>query len=274
MSIKLVASIPAFHERLFLDYAIKSIYNYVDEIILTDVAMQASLNAGFSMRSTDGTLEIIDKWVDNKKIFLAPIVGVPCNFRELMTPAFDLAKSHGADWYFTVGADEIWPDESMIPMRSFLELCDRKGILGLNVWMNIFAPDFWHCKDFRNPRLARITPQSYLMHGDAVGWSPGVYQFAGDCNNFFPPWVPPDLQKINSDYPKMLRAFHYSCVGEERVKFKVDFYKQYDGTIGDKYNQAYMEKKWEAFNLLGFHNFTGKHPSVILNHPLYTERLY
>ncbi len=273
---KLIAGLPCYNEAIFLDYAIASIYPYVDEVILTDCAMQSALDAGLAPRSTDGTQNIIDKWVDNKKVFFAETNKVPKTFGELLTPSYNLAREHGATWYFNVGADEIWSERCMQTIQMLLPQYERKGILGLNVWMWHFAPDFWHFKDFRNPRLSVVTKDSYVgRDGDAVVYpEKGLYQYAGDCEHPFPPGTPENVQRVNGDLPKHLRAFHYSCVGKDRVEFKVKFYNKFNGTYGDRYNEAYVKKDWAAFERFGFKPYTGFHPKIMSNHPLYNERLY
>lgn len=272
---KIIASIPAYKEALFLNYAVMAIYNFVDEIILTNTAMQASIDAGYGFESGDGTEEIIKQLLKNSKIHLIEEKNKPKTFRELMSPALNLAKALDGDWLFTVGADEIWPTKSLLPLRNYLNNCDKQGIMGLNVWMDIFAPDFWHCKDFRNPRLARITKNCELVHGDAMYWpSLNAYQFAGDTNNLVPNGTPEHVAKINFDYPKQFKAFHYSTVGKERVEFKSQFYKSFDGSNCDKYVEAYLKEDWKQFENLGYKEFTGKHPQIMITHSLYNERKY
>src|SRR3990167_7343843 len=270
---KIIASIPSYKEALFLDYCIRAIYDFADEIVLTNTAMAASIEAGYDFSSGDGTEEIIESWIGKPKIHVLSSKNKPNTFRELMQPALDLAKRLDGNWLFTVGADEIWPKSSLMPLRNYLGLCDKQGILGLNAWMHIFAPDFWHCKDFRNPRLAKITSNSVLVHGDAMRWPElGVYQFAGNTEEPFPPGTPIQIVVRNSDYPRQLKAFHYSCVGKERVEFKSTFYKSFDGSNCDKYVEAYLKEDWGAFAKLGYKEFTGKHPDVMIGHPLFSDR--
>ncbi|MEK6880522.1 MAG: hypothetical protein AABY22_12975 [Nanoarchaeota archaeon] len=270
---KIIASIPAYREALFLNYAIKSIYDFVDEIILVNTAMQSSIDAGYGFTSEDGTEEILKAWENDYKIHITTSKSKPRTFKELMSPGLKLAKELKGDWLFTVGADEIWPRNSLLPLKNYLSNCDKNGILGLNVWMYIFAPDFWHFKDFRNPRLAKITEDSELSWGDSMCWPQrNVYQFAGNTTEPYPPNTSQSVISVNSDYPKYLRAFHYSCVGEDRVRFKYNFYQKFDGTTGDKYTEAYIKQNWKEFEKMGYKEFTGKHPKIMMTHFLYNER--
>lgn len=272
---KVSAIVTAYNEELFLDYCLRSIYDFVDEIIITDCAIQSAVDMGMSSVSTDGTANIIDRYVDNKKVFLTKNpVALPKSHKELIQPAFDMAKEHGSTWMFRVPADEVWTKESLSPMKSILKRCEASGVMGLNVWQHIFGPDFWNCKDFRNPRFSRITDDAVLSSDDAVCWPKrNLWQYAGNTVDPFPPGTPTEVQKINADYPKVLRGYHYSCVGKSRVQFKADFFKKYNGTWGDRYNEAYLTQNWKAFREFGYRPFTGKHPDIMTTHPLYNERI-
>ena len=266
----------AYHERIFFEYAMNSVLPFVDEVVIVDSAIQSSLDIGLSLTSTDGTRDLIKKYVDNKKIFLAPHTSaVPKTHKECFNLGFTVAKERGADWIFFLPCDEVWPENALKPMRSFLQRCDQNGILGLNVWMHMFAPDFWHVKDFRNPRFSKVTPDCVLAD-DVTLYYPSInaWQYAGNLIDAVPPGTPDHVQKINGDYPRTLRAYHYSCVGDERVSFKANFWQKHNGTYGDKYVEAYMKKEWHKFKELGFSDFNGKHPDCMLSHPLYSERKF
>ena len=273
---KIVAALSCYNEALFLDYAIASIYNYVDFVVLNDQAFKSVIDAGMSAHSQDGTQNIIDKWVDNKKIFFVEHKTPPNTFGELMNPCLEKGKELGADYYMHVGGDEIWPEECGKFLKPYLNICEKKGILGLNLWMNIFAPDMWHCRDFRNPRIGKITKDCYVgRDGDALVWPDlNLYQIGGNCEELYPPGTPEHIKKVNGDFPKNLRPFHYSCVGNSRVEGKVAFWQKINGTHGDRYNKAYIDKDWKKFEEYGYKTFTGKHPPLMEKHPLFKERLY
>jgi len=274
---KIIATIPAYNEELFLDYTISSMYDFVDEIIITDSAIEASIKCGLSHRSIDKTPEIVDKWMKkSNKIHLILSDKVSKTHGENLIPALEMAKELKGDWLFHVGADEIWPTHALKPMRNILANCQKAGILGLNVWMNYFAPDFWHCKDFRNPRLAQLTDDAIMSPaGDGLLYPKrGVYQFAGSITEPYPPGTSQKVIQVNSDYPKMLRAFHYSWVGNKRVKAKYDFYKQHSELGGSNIYAHYVEKNWDFFIKEGYKEFKGQHPQIMLSHECYGEKLF
>jgi hypothetical protein len=269
---KIIALMAEYNESLFIEYVLNSIYDFVDEIIIIDSAMKSVVDRGGSLRSTDGTIDIIKKWQQkNKKIHII----LPNEAKEtpakLCEPGLDLAKELKGDWLMTCCGDEIWPKNILRPLRKFLKNCDNNNILGVNFNMNYFAPDFWHFKEFYGPRLSKITPNCSMpfITQDVLYWPEFNSWQSIELNK-----VPEHVRKMNIDYPKFLKVFHYSCVGYERVKFKYDFYKFHKDNIGSSHNKHYMDKNWNFFKKTGYKDFTGKHPKLMLNHKLYNEKLY
>lgn len=270
-NMKIIASLVTYNESLFVDYVLQSIYDNVDEIIITDSAMENVVKNGGTPNSNDGTLEIIEKWnKKGNKIIISKPKAPPKLFVDLWKDALQIAKDMRGDWLFTACGDEVWPQNTIKPLRPFLNSCDRNGIMGVNVTMNYFAPDFWHYKDFYGPRLAKITDDMTLpfIDGEVHYWpSRGVWQSI-ELDK-----VPEHVKKANIDYPKFLRPFHYSCVGYERVKFKYDFYRTFEHNKGSETSTEYLNKNWKYFEER-YKIFTGKHPDIMLGHPLYKEKLY
>lgn len=270
---KIVALITAYNEDLFLDEVLTSTFDHFDEFIVTDTAIQCMVDNGFPSSSTDKTLEILEKWKKKAdKIHLIQPKIKPKNYTELSIPGFELAKELKGDWVIHLGADEIWTEKSLKPMRNILSNYDKNGILGINVHMEYFAPDMWHCKPFYNPRIARLTADACLPFntGDVVGWKRGVWQSI-ELDK-----VPENVRKVNADYPSFLKVFHYSCVGKKRIEFKDKFYEIYEGheSPGSAPFKFYMSSNWDYFKQQGYRDFTGQHPEIMRKHPLFSERLY
>lgn len=261
-----------YNESLFVDYVLSSICDFVDEIIITDTAIKDVVDWGGSPHSTDGTIEIIKLWQKKcEKIHLLLPEVKPKTFAELCMPGLEMAKKLKGDWLMTSCGDEVWPTNVISPLRNFLHNCDNNGILGVNFTMNYFAPDFWHCKDFYGPRLSKITDDACMpfVTGDVLSWPRlGVWQ-SMELDK-----VPERVRKVNIDYPKFLKIFHYSCVGHDRVKFKYEFYKKHKDNIGSDHNVRYINKDWKFFADSGYREFAGNHPKIMLEHKLYNERLF
>lgn len=83
------------NEENFIWYAINSIINYVDEIMVWDQG------------STDNTVAII-KSINNSKIKFRQISGNVANVRQQML------DETNADWIFILDGDEIWSEELIV----------------------------------------------------------------------------------------------------------------------------------------------------------------
>lgn len=269
---KIIATITAYNEDLFLDQVLNTVYYYADEIIITDTAMQNVVDMGYPPSSNDTTMEIIEKWKKRgDKIHLIQPKVKPKNYTELSIPSLELAKQMKGNWLWFVGADEVWSEQCVKPMRNILSNYEKNGIFGINIYMHYFAPDMWHYKPFYNPRVARLTDDICLPFstGDVCAWKEkGIWQSI-ELDK-----VPEKVRKINADYPSFLKVHHYSCVGYKRVKFKNDFYNTYSQNQGSDPFKHYMNGNWDYFKQQGYKEFTGQHPEIMKKHPLYSERLY
>jgi len=268
--VKIFASITAYNEEMFLDYVLSCIHDYVDHICVIDGAMANVVENGAPPHSIDNTPNIVKNWANkSKKIFYVRPEEPPQTFMELGGYGLNLAKELKCDWYFPCGVDEIYPKNSIVPMRPFLKNCMKNDIMGVNVNMKAFAPDFWHWYDFYVPRFGRITPDCYMpfKSNDVLYW-PEINGWQSNDSN-----APLHVKKLNIDYPRIFQVFHYTCVGKKRIKFLYDFYKTYSDNAGADHYERYIQEDWFYFKQK-CKEFKGKHPEIMRNHPLYNERLY
>jgi len=269
---KIIALVTAYNEDTFLNEVLSATYDYFDEFIVTDTAIQCMVDAGYSSHSTDRTVEIVNRWkCKGDKVHLIQPKIKPKNYTELSIPGFEMAKKHKGDWIVHLGADEFWPENCLKPMRNFLSNCEKAGVYGVNIHEYYFAPDFHHWKPFYVPRIAKLTEDACLPFntGDPVAWpSKGIWQSI-ELDK-----VPERVRKANIDYPSYLKPYHYSCVGRKRIEQKQKFYSIYEGNKGSEPFAHYMNKNWEYFKQAGYKEFKGQHPKIMKNHPLYNERMY
>jgi hypothetical protein len=57
-----------YSEVDFLDYAIRSALPYIDDLVIVEGAYLETINLKKPARSTDGTLDIIEKYKNNPKV--------------------------------------------------------------------------------------------------------------------------------------------------------------------------------------------------------------
>lgn len=268
---KIFANITAYNEETFLDYVLSSIHDYADEICIIDAAMENIVLRGAPRHSVDSSVQIIEKWKSkSKKIHTIRPSIPPKTFIELGNYGLNLAKELKCDWFWSVGADEIWPKNCVVPMRNFLSFCDKNNIMGINVNMYGFCPDFWHWYPFYVPRIGKITDDCFMPFKscDILYW-PNLNAWQSiELDK-----VPEHVKKINIDYP--FKIFHYTCVGYEKIKAKCEFYKTYCDNVGAEHLQHYIDKDWNYFkDAMKCREFSGSHPEIMRKHPLYNERMY
>ncbi|MBI2449319.1 hypothetical protein HYV49_03400 [Candidatus Pacearchaeota archaeon] len=270
---KVFANLTSYNEEYFINEVVASIHDFVDYICIIDVGMENIVSRGASLHSNDKSVEIVKAWQNkSKKIHLIQPKDPPKTFPELGMYGLNLAKELKCDWFFSVGLDEIYDKNCIIPMRNILANCERNGIMGINLSMYGFCPDFYHYYDFYNPRIGRITDDCTMPFSscDILYWPKLKAWQSIELDR-----VPEYIRKINFDYPKFLKVFHYTCVGKERIKFKYEFYKTYKDNIGAEHYEHYMNKDWDYFkNVMKCKEFTGKHPEIMQKHPLFNEKLY
>lgn len=107
---KISANCVIKNEDLWVLYAIQSVIDYVDEIIITDTG------------SSDHTIEILNS-LDSKKIKLfKTTINSPEEFTTIRQKQLELSSS---DWIMIVDGDEIWTKESI---ESSIQLIKNQDI--------------------------------------------------------------------------------------------------------------------------------------------------
>ncbi|MEK7092225.1 MAG: glycosyltransferase [Patescibacteria group bacterium] len=104
------------NEARFVWYAVMSVINYVDKVLLWDTG------------STDGTLEILKeiKKSTNKEIDLREVGEVdPIGFTKVRQEMLD---STNTDWFIVVDGDEIWWEESIQKVKEAINEFDSRKL--------------------------------------------------------------------------------------------------------------------------------------------------
>lgn len=99
---KITAQMIVKNEEKFVWYAVSSVINYVDEMVIWDQG------------SSDKTIEII-KTIDNPKISFKKVTDNVEILRQ------EMLKETKGDWMFILDGDEIWHEEGVKNLRSNLE---------------------------------------------------------------------------------------------------------------------------------------------------------
>ena len=90
----------AYNEADFIDYSIRSCLDYVDEIIVVEGSYLENQKLGKSPRSTDGTVEIIEKYRTNPKVHI--IYTNQQSDPQQRNVGVNKAKELGCDWLLII----------------------------------------------------------------------------------------------------------------------------------------------------------------------------
>jgi len=270
---KIYVGMIAYDEEWIIGYSLKSVYDYVDEIIVidgsqwgpsTDRTVEIASSVGPKVRVISGTWIAMNK--DGQR-------GTDHKYRQQMEFLENMEK--GLDnWCIFMGADEVWDEENIKRLVDYLQ--KAKGTMLFSYqWLNFYG-DCWHTiygGAWTEPRPVsafRLIPGITFLNHHRVGIH------APDC----PPVNFGELGYPGRIILEDVMFFHYTaCCPFEKFKFRMKFYfdrdahfrRAYGGYEGDEWERFLKEQvtpEWERRCNLEIRGaelkpFKGKHPKVI-----------
>lgn len=241
-----------------LEQSLKSIYNFVDEIVVAEGPVKYWQSMGVE-KSTDSTLEILANFHDpDKKLRYAS--GKYSEKDEQFQRALDLMRSQ-PDYLLQVDADEVWTTSALDGLYSLLR--ERKPV-SVGVHSNTFVGG-----------LDRVIGGFEEKTDNFLR----VFRWEDNCK--FVTHRPPTIRyadgsqtrgrgHIDSDEARdyyNVSMCHYSYVWPSQVKSKIEYYRSkvsMQSCIPDFYESYWFpwvkadstEKKWEIeARIMGMHEF-------------------
>jgi glycosyltransferase involved in cell wall biosynthesis len=240
-----------YNEGLFLDYSIKSYIDHVDNIAIVEGAYLETVALGKPERSNDGTLEIIEKYKENQKVNIDHVnLQTDRNHRNV---GLERLRQSGCDWLLIVDGDECYHEIDFQFIRKEALLYTKHNIKAAYFQSLTFVNDFNHYTIQSFPRLFKITPGCTFVNDNFMQWENAS-------------WAAPHVIKSNTKF------YHYSfCKGRERFETKA---KWWETRFGTPFNYGWMidENGIISDKNHKIYEFTGRHPKVILEHPLYKDK--
>jgi hypothetical protein len=216
----------------------------------------AQKSSGAVPRSEQIVYDIINKFVDNKKIFLVQ-ANEPLE-KDQRNVGMQLAREDKADWVHFLDADEIYLPSAFKKIKNTLsitpnDICGYK----LNSYNFINSYKKWYNGQYK--RIFRVTAQSKFVMDNDVVWE--------DNKNTM-------LQiPLNSFY-------HYNYVKLNTKAFwtKLKYQNFQDPTFWSRYvdNGEYKEEqgKYSIPKDCKIFDFIGKHPKIMQDHPYFIKNIY
>lgn len=254
----IVACYPIFNEDDFIAYSLRSVYPFVDRIIILDGAGELMMFcANPDGSSTDNTLEIVRSFPDPEhKIGL-----ISRKWASLLEKRNTyLRMCDEGDIVFTIDGDEVYKSSDVKRMLHAFENEDVQGVLNLYYY---FYPDFNHILtgrygDKRNVRIFRLLKEyRYIMEAENVVDGDGEDIV---CKNIL-------SYAFNDRFP---HTYHYSRLRNHEREINRRIYRwNRDLARFGKPTEAPETIRGKLENEeLTYTEFQGTHPSVMRGHPL------
>ena len=265
----------------FIEYAIKSVYDFAHEIIIVEGAVQeAMFMVGPDGGSRDKTIDLIESFPDpDHKIRL--IRGKWTDKTEQSNVYLRLATG---DYVWQIDSDEVYKREDLVKLDEILaanqDSVDMVSITALNFYHNLWTigkGGRWEAKEDPIRRIFKNKPGAHFT----THWPPTLVYGDGST-------VVGHLEQDTLAEQFGIYFYHYSYVTRKQVEEKVEYYnrKGYSPVVGSDLSTWYDQvwSKWthpgcEVEKLHGSHvnrrrptwteYFTGEHPEVMKTHPLF-----
>lgn len=127
----------AYNEELLIEASLRSIYEHVDEIIVidgspqgpsTDATAKIAASIGPKVKVTSGTFNNPSS-IDHKLIQRSAYI--------------DRMEKSGDNWCILHDADEVWDDENIQRLTTYLRSAPKETLLFSYQWLHFIA-DCWH----------------------------------------------------------------------------------------------------------------------------------
>jgi len=239
-----------YNEAKFLECALDSIVEFVDDIILIEGAYQEVIKLGRSPRSTDGSVEIAKKFMhDHPERNIIYKEENRQSDPQQRNAALEIAKDLGAQWVLIVDGDEVYLPEHLAVIRMFTAKETKRPMVDNGYCMSMtFINDFYTYTMQHFPRLFRACIDSTFTN-DNFMCSSGI------------PW------KDQKHFMLPIKYFHYAfCKGRERFEDKKKWWESRFTNQEFHYDWQFDNKTQKIMpDNHAIYKFTGKHPSQIVN---------
>lgn len=247
---KKVGFMTIYNDVDYIDYTLKSFLDFVDEMVVVEGAFEITMAQGKPPRSDDGTLDILKRYEQEKKITL-----LHANEREHKQQydvGYQWAIEHGADWAILLDSDEIWTKPAKVFADKAMKSLVNHDAYELRVQEYCFINDFktWYPGSY--PRIFKCKKGSKFVFDNEV-------QFEGYGRG----------QHSVGMISGGRQIYHYGYVRrKKRWRLKQDYMYEKDQ------NPINLQYKLEGNEYIipqdiPIYEFKGKHPKIMEEHPFH-----
>lgn len=239
----------AFNEAEYLDWAIRGIKDWADYVVIVEGAYLSTIRTSVevTLRSTDGTSDIIKKHVDNEKVFL--IETNQESDPQQRQVGLNKIKELGCEWMMIVDGDEIYNKEDLNSIRNQVEARANEDIPDVfTIEQIVFVNDFKHWCPMTMNRLFRLNDDSkFYSDNDVSNGKPNI-----------------SVGRIID-----VMMYHYSYV-KSKDRFLIKNRWANDRNPQGDCGWYLKDDKYISRDNVVF-LFDGDHPDIMRDHPKYKE---
>ncbi len=257
--LKISSFLCTYDDCEYLDQAIESFKWFPDKLYIIEGAWKSAQQYGKPSTSQAETYKIINKHVDNKRVFL--IQANEARERDQRQIGLERAKQDGADWCFMLDSDEVYPRQALKGISMVLKTA-APSFAGFRLKSYNFINGFtrWYDGDYK--RIYRVTPQAkFVMDNDVSLGSPLRW------------WTTPVIEA------KSCRFYHYNYVKQRDAQFwrKMHYQNEQDPTFNERLLPQYGSDGSGHYKIpddIPIYDFKGKHPAIMREHPYFKNNIY
>lgn len=254
---KLIAYYALYNEVEYIEYSLRSIYDYVDQIIIIEGAWKETYLTNGEKRSNDGTIEKIQGFPDPQNKITIHYDNEDNQLAQ-RNKIFGYLPNEDC-WMLLIDGDEVYDPAEIVKIKELTKVNDLTKAFRFKSL--IFINDFYHYCEVEYFRLFKIEKQL-----DCAGRSLAKYIFT----------APNDISKNGEALESWSKnrpdiAFHHYSYCKSNHRFQE---KKRERT------KLHGQFAWELRNGLvqrddaDIKDFTGEHPEIMKDHPRYNQRVH
>ena len=263
---KITVGIIVYNGEDYIEYAIKSIYNVVSQIIIVDGRVKM-YDDGSLPESGDSTIPIIKRLLAQDVVNKIELVETKKIWKDKIEKQNEIAKRVTGTYYVKVDHDEIWKPETLIDVIKMMENDKRIGVVKMpfiHFWLNFntIAKDAGGKWSTKHPRVWR--------------WKKGFYHVKSF--NYFQDLVH-DYCKVGTPFVRESEydgdaIYHFGYVRNlKTLQEKISYYKNRGietfvvDTVSN-WKEGMKTQPTQKVNSWA-DNFTGTLPEIMKQHPFF-----
>lgn len=262
-----------FNDPEYLEATLQSVLSvdYFHKFYIIEGSWRsAQESSGVGPRSDQETYDIINKYVDNQKVFL--VQANEHRERDQRQVGLELAKRDGANWCHMFDSDEIYTQNSLLKIKNYLK--SENGVLGYRINSYNFINSFkkWYHGNYM--RIYRVTNGAKFYMDNDVDWE--------EKEDFKKQW--PMMESIVG--PSMIgkmggyQFYHYNYVKLNKDAFwrKMAYQNEQDPSFNARilpqYGYDESQLKYKIPNDIKIYDFEGKHPKIMKDHVYFKNNIF